>query len=279
MASKFPASPLTVAYDAPPDVKQPYNPEDWLEDTPAASYTLELFLSSHIKESEAFCAESDGGKKRLSFCAVRGFIECLQGLMSHSSTDLMKAIDSNRHTTRVASEHRKKTSVLGSILGTARISSPLTFIKSMDDLERHAELCYAEALFEKALLEIIHSGNSLTLNMPAIVNIYYYLNEYIKETDSAYTASQSTSSLSSSSTVDELLEDPVIDAHFRSGVYLGMGVYNIVFSLLPPRLAYLGNVFGYKADRGIGLKFLMRAGGWENEDGEPMVGVGLHLFL
>lgn len=37
----------------------------------------------------------------------------------------------------------------------------MSFIKSMTDVERHAELVYAETLFEKALLGIVYSGDWL----------------------------------------------------------------------------------------------------------------------
>jgi hypothetical protein len=68
--------------------------------------------------------------------------------------------------------------------------------------------------------------------------------------------------------------DPSIDEHFRSGVYLGVGMCNIILSLMPGKLATLVELFGYKGDRKLGLDLLMKAGGWFQDEDEPRVSVG-----
>ena len=69
-------------------------------------------------------------------------------------------------------------------------------------------------------------------------------------------------------------EDTSIDADFRSGVYLGMGMSNIVLSLMPSRLLTIVELFGYKGDRYAGLAYLQRAGGWTTGADKPSVGLG-----
>ncbi|KAG6838442.1 hypothetical protein C0991_011638, partial [Blastosporella zonata] len=155
----------------------------------------------------------------------------------------------------------------------------------MTDVERHAELLYAESLFLKALLGIVYSGDWLAfikeaLNMRTTMGIYSHLGAFLDETDATYAASISSSdppsesSSSSSPTTStppstyptspkRKPEDPSIDPHFRSGVYLGVGMCNIILSLIPGKLAALVELFGYKGDRRLGLQMLMRAGGWE----------------
>lgn len=71
-----------------------------------------------------------------------------------------------------------------------------------------------------------------------------------------------------------LPEDPEIDPHFRSGVYLGVGTTNLVMSLMPPRLLALVELFGYKGDRDAGLRYLERAGGWTKDKQGPAVSIG-----
>lgn len=66
----------------------------------------------------------------------------------------------------VAAAHLKKAGFRGSRLAGYVVSAvhsglSVSFIKSMTDLERHAELVYAESLFEKALLGIVYSGEWL----------------------------------------------------------------------------------------------------------------------
>lgn len=60
--------------------------------------------------------------------------------------------------------------------------------------------------------------------------------------------------------------DTSIDVHFRSGVYLGLGILNIVLSLMPSRLMAIVELFGYKGDRHEGLELLMKVGGWGEKD-------------
>lgn len=45
--------------NSPPDVARPYEPEEALEDLPGVHYALEVFLSSHMLESEEYCNEAD----------------------------------------------------------------------------------------------------------------------------------------------------------------------------------------------------------------------------
>lgn len=117
--------------------------------------------------------------------------------------------------------------------------------------------------------------------MRTTMTIYRSLATFIDDADAAYASSLSSSSPSSPSTPSTpsksksnskpqaRVEDPSIDAHFRSGVYLGIGMSNIILSLMPGKLATLVELFGYKGDRMFGLKMLMRAGGWG--EGERMV--------
>jgi hypothetical protein len=68
------------------------------------------------------------------------------------------------------------------------------------------------------------------------------------------------------------LPDPSRDCHFRSGVYLGLGMSHLVLSLMPGKILAFVELFGYKGDRALGLEMLERAGGWG--DGSNVVDEG-----
>ncbi|KAG5634747.1 hypothetical protein H0H81_000907 [Sphagnurus paluster] len=253
--SSSPAPSWATIFHSPPPVKTPYDPSEALGDVPGARYALHLFLSSHMLESEEYCHKSDESKERLYFTTGYGLIQCVKGLMSYADEDLISGINHTRHGNYIAGQHRKKVGFFGSILG----GSSTAFIRSMTPVERHAELVYAESLFEKALLGIVYSGDWLAfikeaLNMRTTIGIYRQLGAFIEEADAAYTATLPSA--------DADKEDPSIDVHFRSGVYLGLGLFNIILSLMPGKLAALGELFGYHGDRQLGLEMLMRAGGW-----------------
>jgi hypothetical protein len=70
-----------------------------------------------------------------------------------SPQDLLAAIEHCKHGLAVAAAHRKRPASMASRLAGfvtgSSSASGLTWIKSMTPVERHAELVYAETLFEK----------------------------------------------------------------------------------------------------------------------------------
>ena len=95
--------------------------------------------------------------------------------------------------------------------------------------------------------------------------IYRQLGQYLDHVDAAYTTSLNSS---------KPLSDPSIDSHFRSGVYLGVGLCNLILSLMPSKLLTIVELFGYKGDRKVGLELLMKVGGWSGGSDEPEIGTG-----
>ncbi|KAK2459721.1 hypothetical protein APHAL10511_008255 [Amanita phalloides] len=252
--------------DSPPHVSYPYHPEGALSDLPGVHYALEVFLNSQMLESEQYCHSSDENKERLYFATGYGLIQCIKALMSYADEDLLAGLEHTRHGNHVASQHRKKQSFLGSRLAgyvVSALHSPVSFIRSMTEVERHAELVYAESLFEKSILGIVYSGDWLAfikeaLNMRTMISVYRHLGQYLDTMDAEARERGEP-------------EDTSIDPHFRSGVYLGVGMSNIILSLVPGKLQTLVELFGYKGDRQLGLKLLMKAGGWSNDSDEPSV--------
>ncbi|KAI0071516.1 hypothetical protein K474DRAFT_1630434 [Panus rudis PR-1116 ss-1] len=252
----------------PPIPKGPYTQDKALEDLPGICYALHLFLASHMVESEEYCHKSDPAKERLYFATGYGLIQCVKSLMSYADEDLLAAINHVKHGGAVASNHRKKAASLPTRLAGFLVNSLNTtgvgFIKSMTPVERHAELVYAESLYERAVVGIAYSGDWLAfikeaLNMRTAFNIYRQLGKYIDVMDAEATAR------------GEGPEDQSIDQHFRSGVYLGVGSANLVLSMMPSKLITIIELFGYKGDRHLGLQLLYKAGGWTKDSDEPSV--------
>jgi hypothetical protein len=94
--------------------------------------------------------------------------------------------------------------------------------------------------------------------MRTTISIYRQLGRYLEAADAAYTVTHANGHGS-----DGSLEDPSIDVHFRSGVYLGVGLSHLILSLMPGRLLTIVELFGYRGDRKEGLRMLNRAGGWD----------------
>jgi hypothetical protein len=80
-----------------------------------------------------------------------GVIQAVKAMMSFEDSDLLSAIEGCKRGLAVAQAHRKRapaftTRLAGLVTGS---SSGTAWIKSMNAVERHAELVYAETLFEK----------------------------------------------------------------------------------------------------------------------------------
>ena len=107
------------------------------------------------------------------------------------------------------------------------------------------------------------------LNMRTTISIYRQLGRYLEAADAAYAAAHA-----NDDTSDGSLEDPSIDIHFRSGVYLGVGLSHLILSLMPGRLLTIVELFGYRGDRKEGLRMLSRAGGWDARGERSVISQG-----
>lgn len=116
------------------------------------------------------------------------------------------------------------------------------------------------------------------LNMRTTMSIYRQLGRWLESVDAAYTASHSQNSDRAQATTGlsprGLMEDPSVDCHFRSGVYLGLGMSHLALSLMPARLVTIVEMFGYRADRMEGLRYLEWPGGWSRGRAEDVVSQG-----
>ncbi|KAI9457359.1 hypothetical protein HD554DRAFT_2142813 [Boletus coccyginus] len=260
------SSPTTMNRP-PPFVPGTYDYMDALDDIPGIHWVLHEFLHSRMLEAEEYCHRVDPNKERLYFATGYGLIQCVKGLMSFEDKDLLSAINHTRRGNSIASVHRRPApSLAGRLAGyivPGMSNSGTEWIAQMTPVERHAELVYAESLYEKSLLGIVYSGDWLAfikevLNMRTTISIYRQLGRYLEAADAAYAAAHA-----NDDTLDGSLEDPSIDIHFRSGVYLGVGLSHLILSLMPGRLLTIVELFGYRGDRKEGLRMLNRAGGWD----------------
>jgi hypothetical protein len=114
-------------------------------------------------------------------------------------------------------------------------------------------------------------GNTLilysSLNMRTTISVYKSLLKFLDTVDAEAEAR------------GEGPEDKSIDAHFRSGVYLGNGVMNLILSLMPGKLQTLAELLGYKGDRQVALRFLSVPGGWTKDSAEPSVSIRKFVVL
>lgn len=110
--------------------------------------------------------------------------------------------------------------------------------------------------------------------MRTTISIYRQLGRYLEAADAAYAAAHADDDPSGGQ-----LEDPSIDIHFRSGVYLGVGLSHLALSMMPGRLLTIVELFGYRGDRKEGLRMLNRAGGWDADGRRSVISQGTSRVL
>ncbi|CAE6398681.1 unnamed protein product [Rhizoctonia solani] len=231
------------------------------KDLPFARNIMTMFLNNEMNEAEEACRRSDKSTAAPSLYVrtASALMQSMTALMSFESDDVANAQTAVQQTLNLADQGRL------SLTWSSRISSfpfdsAIANARRMTIEQLHAELIYAESLLEKAILGFISSGDWMSflreaLNIRSVVATYRTLNSYLEEFDEQIASKKSK------------YEVKEIDADFRSGVYLGMGMCLLVFSLIPSRVVIFADLLGYKGDRIEALKLLRKAGGWGGADG------------
>ncbi|KAK0526742.1 hypothetical protein OC834_004696 [Tilletia horrida] len=234
------------------DVKQDENQLN--EDLQTCHKALHLFLNSRMIEAERILEEH--ADRRLYYALGLSVISVIKGFMTFEPEDLAVAISYCKDSLAIAQLLRKPTSAIGNlgrfVRGTGQ--SPQA-MHGMTKVQRHAELVFAESLLLKAITGIVYSGDvfafvSEALNLRNAYGIYRSFEKYLDWADQKHM--QGTG----------LAHDPTIDADFRSGVYLGVGLIGVILGLLPSKLLKIMDVFGYGGNTAVGLETLALAGKW-----------------
>ncbi|KAJ2050923.1 hypothetical protein H4S04_002302 [Coemansia sp. S16] len=151
------------------------------------------------------------------------------------------------------------TGVADSLIGIVRagtqavgISKPEWHVlKTMTPTQRHAELVHAEAYLVRAVLNVA-SGDGVM----AVLKEGWHVRSAYATYRGCYAYIQ-----------DVYSEGGTVDDHFVSGTYLGMGIFNLILSMLPAKLLRFIELVGFSADRKLGLELLAIAAGWRSDPG------------
>jgi tetratricopeptide (TPR) repeat protein len=198
---------------------------------------LDYFLNSEYDIAEIKLKK--GFKKTLYFTHGYAVLLTMKSLMTFDPNDIANALLLLNEAVEISNCYRKKEqSIMGSIQGYIKGIA----LDKMDKLQRHAELVFAEAYLLKALISIINNESIMTamkevINIRASHSIYKQCLKWIekKELEKEY---------------------HLIDSDFASGVFFGMGLFNMILSLLPSRAIAFLELVGFSASRKKGLSLL-----------------------
>nr|XP_058963032.1 tetratricopeptide repeat protein 39B-like [Pocillopora verrucosa] len=162
----------------------------------------------------------------------------LQAMMTFEPQAIQQASNSNKLALDVCERYRRKHTWTESF--TSWIWNPS--YDNLTEVERHAELCYAECLFMRALLTFIQDENLVSFIRGAL------------KIRSAYQTYKTC--------LDMVAHQPSSLQHspqrkdFEGGVHLGIGGFNLMLSLLPAKIIKLLEWVGFSGGKFLGLDHL-----------------------
>ncbi|XP_070772951.1 tetratricopeptide repeat protein 39B-like [Enoplosus armatus] len=196
---------------------------------------LNLFLNNRFSDALALLKPW----KNQSMYHSMGYssILVMQAGMTFDPKDMEAAMTSLRESLQTCQSFRKKTGIVETL-------TSLWYKQPADNLteeEMHAELCYAEVLLQKAALTFLdESIIGFIKGGMRIRNSY----QIYKDCQALANITKATEKQKST------------HVHFRGGVCMGIGSFNLMLSLLPSRVLRLMEFLGFSGDREMGLSEL-----------------------
>ncbi|XP_054636308.1 tetratricopeptide repeat protein 39B-like isoform X2 [Dunckerocampus dactyliophorus] len=214
-------------------------PQMELEDAlKECSTALDLFLNNRFADALALLKPW----KSQSMYHAMGYssILVMQAGMTFEPKDMDSAMESLSESLLTCQRFRKKTGIMETLASLWYRQSPETLTEE----EMHAELCYAEVLLQKAALTFLDETIIGFIKGGMRIRNSYQI---FKECQAMVNANK------------KMEKKNRINVHFRGGVNMGIGSFNLMLSLLPARILKLMEFLGFSGDREVGLSEL-RAG-------------------
>jgi tetratricopeptide (TPR) repeat protein len=232
------------------------------EDHKDTMQCVALFLNSQVAKSEKAIQSKYG--KTLIHTHGTAVLAVLRAVLTFDQNDIDFAMDALKSVVEASSALRKEQSLMSSFSGMIFGGSQkgkFGHLKSMNRLQKHAEVIYAESYLLKALLSLLTEGNMVTFVKEGLAirqsyqifkSCYKFLNNIVKEEGR------------------DGLKKNGIDSHFISAVYLGMGSFNLMLSILPSKLLRVFEVIGFGGHRDFGMQCLALCANWQMDTKSPI---------
>ncbi|XP_049899822.1 tetratricopeptide repeat protein 39B-like [Epinephelus moara] len=199
------------------------------------STALELFLNNRF--SDALTLLKPWKSQSMYHAMGYSSILVMQAGMTFEPKDMDAAMASLRESLQTCQRFRKKTGIVETL-------TSLWYRQPSDNLteeEMHAELCYAEVLLQKAALTFLDESIIGFIKGGMKIRNSYQI----------YKDCQAFASVTK-----DLEKQKSTHIHFRGGVSMGIGSFNLILSLLPSRVLRLMEFLGFSGDREMGLSEL-----------------------
>ncbi|KAL4717690.1 hypothetical protein ACJJTC_000839 [Scirpophaga incertulas] len=165
--------------------------------------------------------------------------EFIPAILTFDHAQINRALSALKLCINLCNKQRKNLSLVESLGTIIRKSN----YGNYTDVEAHAELCYAEALLLQAAMTIME-GEDLTGLIKGTIKVKSCYNSYRD---------------CSKILVKKKWDCEESKTHFQSGVRLGIATFNLMISLLPPKIISLLEFVGFSGSKMQGLAELEAA--------------------
>ncbi|XP_049692186.2 tetratricopeptide repeat protein 39B isoform X2 [Helicoverpa armigera] len=159
--------------------------------------------------------------------------EFIPAMLTFDHAQINRTLAALKVAINICNQHRKNYTFVESIGTIIKKPNYATYT----DLEAHAELCYAEALLLQAAMTIM-DGEDLTGLIKGTIKVKNCYTSY-KECAKILEKKEWETELSR--------------VQFRSGVRLGIATFNVMISMLPPKIISVLEFVGFSGNKTVGL--------------------------
>lgn len=242
--------------EVPSDLIVVISAEKMREDIEVCRESMDLFVQARVEEAEAILKRDGSYTSSMYHSLGLSTLHFIEAMFTYAPEDVSLGIEDLSRTLMMARALKKRlakpslASRLYSALSRSTDIAPIDDESgeplSPNDIEAllgHAELVEAESSLLLAILRIFGEPdglNYMTLlrEVWTIRQVYIYFRQRQCSRESVVRLC-----------VSEALED---DFEFRSGVLLGNGMLNVLFSMMPPSIFKVFSAIGYTGDGELG---------------------------
>lgn len=197
--------------------------------------TTGLYLFLNNRFSDAINLIYPWSKNSIYHALVNGILMVVKAILTFDPQDIDIGMTAAKEALKTCNSFRRK----GRMTSFSRVVSKQG-IKAIKEEELHAEVCYAECLILKSAVTFIQDDSMFGFLKSGInVGLSYQIYKDCQQILTQIPNNQSKTA-----------------RHLIGGVKFGLGAFNLILSLMPPKTLKVLNVVGYHGDKQVGLTLL-----------------------
>nr|XP_035922045.1 tetratricopeptide repeat protein 39B-like [Halichoerus grypus]XP_035922046.1 tetratricopeptide repeat protein 39B-like [Halichoerus grypus]XP_035922047.1 tetratricopeptide repeat protein 39B-like [Halichoerus grypus] len=197
--------------------------------------TTGLYLFLNNRFSEAIDLIHPWSKNSIYHALIYNILMVVKAILTFDPLDLQIGMTATKEALKTCNSFRRKSRMTSFSHLVSKQG-----IKAIKEEELHAEVCYAECLILKSSITFIQDDSMFGFLKSAInIRLSYQIYKDCQQVLTQITHNRSKTY-----------------RHLVGGVKCGLGAFNLILSLVPPKTLKLLNIAGYSGNKEVGLTLL-----------------------